>query len=99
VFRVLALALPFGLLAHVLAYQVLMPLGRDRILNYTTWASAALRLAVAIPLTTSFGAVGMAWAVLIGWIVNAAALILVVLMSSRPLFPTQARSPFPAEPR
>lgn len=99
VFRVLALALPFGLLAHVLAYQVLMPLGRDRILNYTTWASAAVRLAVAIPLTTSFGAVGMAWAVLIGWIVNAAALILVVLMSSRPLFPTQARSPFPAEPR
>ena len=98
VFRVLALGLPFGLLAHVLAYQVLMPLGRDKVLNYTTWASAAFRLALAIPLTTTFGAVGMAWAVLIGWIVNAAALVVVVLMSSRPLFPTQASAPFPAEP-
>ena len=98
VFRVLALALPFGLLAHVLAYQVLMPLGRDSVLNYTTWASAAGRLALAVPLTTAFGAVGMAWAVLVGWIVNAAALVVVILMSSRPLFPTQPRTPFPAKP-
>jgi PST family polysaccharide transporter len=99
VFRILAFALPFGLLAHVLAYQVLMPLGRDKILNYTTWASAAVRLALAIPLTEAFGAVGMAWAVLLGWIVNAAALVVVILMSSGPLFPTQARRPASAEPR
>lgn len=98
VFRLLALALPFGLLGHVLAYQVLMPLGRDRLLNYTSWSSAAVRLIIAIPLTIELGAVGMAWAVLVGWIINAAVLGVVILMSSRPLFPAVASGARSTEP-
>jgi PST family polysaccharide transporter len=86
VFRVLALAIPFGLLCHVLAYQVLMPLRRDRALNYTTWICAGIRILLAVPLTLEFGAVGMAWAVLAGWVINAAILAGIVLSSSRPLF-------------
>lgn len=87
VFRVLALALPFALVGHVLAYQVLMPMRRDRILNYTTWATTAVRLALAVPLVLTHGAQGMAWAVFVGAVVNAAILVVIVFTSSNTLFP------------
>lgn len=74
VFRVLALSIPFALGAHVFAYQVLMPLRQDRVLNVVSWLAFALRLLLAIPLTAAYGAIGMAWAVLIAAIANAAAI-------------------------
>jgi PST family polysaccharide transporter len=88
VFRVLALAIPLALLGHVLAYQVLMPIGREQVLNKITWISFGVRLVLAVPLTLSFGAVGMAWAVLAGAVVNDVALVAIVLRPSSSLPPT-----------
>jgi O-antigen/teichoic acid export membrane protein len=63
-FQVLALSFPITLFGHVVSYNVLMPLGLDRVINVLAWTSAALMVGLSAVLVPEHGARGMAIAVL-----------------------------------
>ncbi len=65
VLRILVPVSIFIALNNVIVIQWMLPLGHDREYYIVTGTTAVIHLALAYPLITHFGAIGMAWAVLL----------------------------------
>jgi len=65
VLRVLSLTLPLIAISNVLGLQWLVPLGKDGVFNRIIISAGLLNLALAVTLGLRFGALGMAWAVVL----------------------------------
>jgi PST family polysaccharide transporter len=65
VFQVLAILLPLIAISNVLGVQWMWPLGMDREINRIIMVAGGVNIAIAVYLAPRYGAVGMAWAVVI----------------------------------
>jgi PST family polysaccharide transporter len=78
VFQVLAILLPLIAISNVLGVQWMLPLGMDSIFNRIIMSAGLLNIALAVWLAPRYGAVGIAWAVVMaeGFVTLAQAIVL-----------------------
>ncbi len=95
VLRILALFLPFAGVTIALGFQWLLPLGLERHMNRIILAGGVLNIALGSLLSSRFGHLGMAWAVVSTELFVCAASLLTVAAVA-PLWPAGARATLPA---
>lgn len=95
VLRILALFLPFAGVTIALGFQWLLPLGLERYMNRIILTGGVINIALGSLLSSRFGHLGMAWAVVSTELFVCAASLLTVAAVA-PLWPAGARATHPA---